>query len=99
MWKLQNTGGAVRFLEARSSHGTLHLTKPFLAREESCFVNHDFSDHPKQRDASVEFYGVRYQSELGKVAERVYRYDNQSRLLVETTDESYSSLKNVGTVK
>ena len=99
VWKLQNVGGPVQFLEARSSHGTLHLGREFLAGGESCFVNHDFSDHPNERGASVELYGLKYQSDLGKVAERVYRYDSKSRSLAETSDTSYSSLKNVGTVK
>src|ERR1700731_781943 len=99
MWKLQNTGGAVRFLELRSSHGTLHVTKEFLASGDSCFVNHDFSDHQNERAAAIEFYGLRYQSNLRRVRERVYRYDSQSRSIVETTDTSYTSLKNVGTVR
>jgi hypothetical protein len=61
MWKLQNVGGPVRFLEARSSHGTLHLTKEFLASGENCFVNRDFSDHPNERNAAaIEFYGLKY---------------------------------------
>jgi hypothetical protein len=98
MWKLQNVGGAARFLEVRSSHGTLHLTKEFLANGENCFVNHDFSDHPNERNAAIEFYGLKYQSDLGRVTERVYGYDKESKSFVETTETSYSKLRNVGTV-
>jgi hypothetical protein len=94
MWKIRNTGGPVTFLETRCSSGIARVVHRYLATGESCFVTESASEAAEESDLEEEYYGLKYQSDLGTVREKVYRYDKKRRTLSETQEISYASLKN-----